>query len=812
MRYRYLHLACFVVLWVSGVAWGQTTQTPAQAIRGIIKQAAGASYEDADRLLRRAGRLAISNAKDISAKELWFIEADIARTAGRAAYNHWRRHPKNESLRYSARNAFDDAIKKYESIVGVCDEEASGIERRLGVSKAEQTDEYRKLVGFISQANYHRSWATYHLAMTHDEGVDERKLHLNDAINGFIGFTARGYRNHPIISDCFLGQALCLAELGDHFQVTELLKGITPSNAPKHLVKRLTYVAIKAYQKLPSDLGVELTASRYFDSLPDGHVWDPVDLQIALDRAAGLARLADEKLNPQFHHSFKLRLDLVGGQIYRYGEPWIGKLTDLLGDDAGVSPIVYLKQATEYFEEQRYQHAYLKAEQGLTVAGSDGEPTVIADLSFVTAASYLNLSQWRDAFQAGKRFTQKYPRDQRAAEMAKRTLNAGLNALRGQFPVSPAMLLEYLAFVETTYPMLDDVARIPWYRGRLLVDMRKFDQAIEVLSGVAIDSPVFQHAQYGIALAVLRRRQSKGDEGVSRDLAAGHRAIDAFLAHATEQPKGSDLQQVHSGMLDVAIALANAYLKQDAVDPTNALKLIDRLERWPLLGDRQLTARLAVMLDAYVIADDADSAVRIVDHLLETQSKQAVDTVAARSLASAEAMFKRRFYLMLDGQTDRRAIRSEGSRLAKMYDVLIRYFQYSDDPARQTQEIGLRRRLARVLLDSGNMSRAALQYKWLQRRVPKDSAGDVYRGLAMTLEYEAKYKEALELWRTLARSVERESSDWFEARYHVIKCHFDMGDRDQALKLFDYLRLRHAKIKDPFWEREFQQLEVKLKQ
>ena len=811
MRSRRQKVACLAAGWLlasAGAAGGaEGVDTRIERLLSEVRSAG--TLAEAEQRLRRAEKLLEIRGAKIDSTTRRFLQADIRRARGRWAAMAWRRRPTgNDALRETARKELGAAIGEYTGLVQLCEDRLDAMESRLGPGDPSRNRSWRTLRGQISRANYCEAWSHYNLGLI---AADEarRKGRFDQAVERFSSFTARGYRNHPIVADCFLGQALCHYERKQYFQVLELLKPARASNTPADIFKRMAYLLIKSAEAYGSYLAAENCAKRYFDALPASHKLDAIELGMALERAKCLGVLADPKQNPEYHKLFRGRLDAVAKAIYARGEPWRTELARVLGRNSGATPFKCLSQAQTLFKSGKFAEAAAKAGEGIAAATAETPPAVLADLRYVRAAAAVNRGKPLEAFRAAGEFLRNHPADRRAGGLCRAALRAGREALQAKPPLPRDDFLGFLAWMEKRLPTHPEAKRIPWYRARVFLDAGRLREAERALGAVPADSPVYVLAQYGLAVAAAKQaealaRRGKADpKEMARLVDGSARAVERFVASAGRR-KMSDVElQAARTVVDVAVATARRYLELPAPRPARAVAVLDRADKLAAYRGRAGRQRLALRCRAHLLAGDMAAAERAFSGLL--RSPVAADGNAPPVLASLLGPLMDPFdRLTKAGKTE--AAAGLGGRMARMQERVLRSVSASPTPAVRAQEGAARWLLAEILRKVGRHAEAAGQYEQLLPNTPKRKAGPVLRGLAICQEKSRRYASACERWQALAGGLKKKTDGWYEARYHWFWCLYQQGRRDDARKRLAYFRLQHPRIATGIWQAAFDAL------
>jgi len=806
-RHKAMGLGAAWLLAVCGAAAG--AEAIDVRIGRLLSEARSAAKDaEAEAKLRQAEKLLKEAADDTDSMTRGFLHADILRARGRRMVMAWKRNATSEALRKKASESLHEAIDEYARLVKVCEDRLDALEARLRQGDPAGNKQWQRLRGRISRANYCEAWSQYNLGLIAGSDASRRRR-LEQAIERFSSFTAAGYRDHPIVADCFLGQALCHHELKQYFRVLELLKPVRADNTPAEVFKRMTYLLIKSGQAYGTYLAAENAAKRYFDALPASHRLDAIELGMALERARCLATLADPEQNPEYHKLFRGRLDAVAKTVYSYGDPWRAELGGILGRSGGPTPFKSLSRARALFKGGKFAAAAAEAGRGIAAATKKTDPLVLADLRYARAAAIAEEGRHVQAFRAAADFLRRHPGDRRAGGLCRAALRAGREALKAEPPLPQRELLDFLAWAEKHLPAGREVKELPWHRAAVLLDAGRFREAEQALGGVAADSPVYVLAQYGLAVAAAKQAEALArDERADANAVAGllgrsAEAVARFVEAADGRKMSAVEAQAAAAVVDVGVAAARRYLELPAPAPARGLALLEKLDRLESHRARAARQRLALRARAHVLSGDAEAAGRCVWKLLG--SSAAADGAVARAFADMVGPLAERFdRLTASGKAD--AAGRLGGQVVRMQEMLLRYVKQSGDPAIRGQEAAVRAPLAEMLTKLARYAEAAAQYEWLLRNTPKQKAGAAMRGVAMCRERMGRYGPAAERWRELAKGLKKNTDGWCEARYHWMLCLYRDGSRDRARRLLEYFRLQHPEIRVGQWQAAFDAL------
>ena len=759
-----------------------------------------AAFAEAEGLLDRVGGR-------LDALTRGFLRADCLRARGRRAVMDCQRAGGRKSLRQAGRRTLQQAIEQYARLVELCEQRLDALEKRLGQREPRDDPEWRRLRGLISRANYSEAWSCYHLAFVAVDAAD-RTARLEQAIERFGSFTAREYRKHPILADCYLGQALCHHELGQHFRVLKLLAPVRADNTPPGPFRRMTYVLMQSARAYGSYLAAETAAKRYFDGRGASNELDAVELGMALERAKCLAVLADAKRNPEYHKLFAGRLAAVTDLLYARGEPWRSRLARALSAGAGAGAVASLVRARALFERGEYAAAAGEAARGLSGPASKTTPAALADLRYLRAAAEVNRREPLAAFRAAGEFLRHHPDDRRSAGLARKAILVGRQGLGATPAVGIQEFLGVLASIEKRFGAAGEFADLPWHRGAALLGAGRFAQAAETLTRIAPDSKVYAAAQYGLAMAGAKQAEALARKtGVAagsvlalRDRSSA--AVGRFVAAAEEGTLAEADAARAATVVDVGVSLAERYLDGPSPRPARALAVLDDLDRLKAWHGRAGWARGALRVRARALAGEADAAGTGLAKLLDDPA--AADTHNARALAEAVRTLSEAFDRLAG--SDAAGAARLGEQIVRARQRVVGKIERSSEPKVRARLGAERLALAEMLRRLGRHVEAVGHYEWLVRNLPKARRAAAIRGLAICHEAARRYGAAAKRWEPLARRLEKNTDGWYEARYHWTWCLYRDGRHEAARRLLAYFRLQNPKIAAAQWRTAFDAL------
>ncbi len=800
--------------WTAWFAWlaaacaasAAATGPEAQARRLIAQARAAATLDQAERALAQAKQL-IRRAK-LPRRERAFLAADAQRARGRILAAEWRRRPKNADLRQRAQKALQAALAAYEKLQAECEREADRLEAKLGDAAAGDA-RYRAACGDISRTNYAMAWTEYGLGLVAEDDA-ERARHFKNAVRRFVSFTADGYRNHPIVIDCFLGQALALEQLGRYHEAAELLTPADRDNTPPRTYAAMQLCRLRCLQAQGSHLKAEAAAKAYFDSLPAGRRLNAAELEMAVLRAQSLAQLLKTHAAPRYRERFRRRLGEVMELVRPYGAAWAERVAKAMGGVAAQGAFAHLLKTRKLFDAGQYEAALREAEQGLAAAGP-GDAAFLPDLRYAKTAAAWNLGRWLDAFRSGAEFLRLHPNDRRARRIAEIATQAGLKARAAKPPLPDSEFLLFLDLLQRALPDCPEARKAPWYRADVWLHQGRYEEAAAALAKVGPKSPIYHYALYGRALAAYKQAEAFAKE--RNDVAASaarHFLSETFrlvrrFADAAAKGLPPDERPLTGAMADIAAAAGWLWLDLPHTEPAALVDMLRRAQALPHAGEKTARQLRALFVAALALSGRVEEAARRLDDVMKNG---AADPYAANALIAVADPLEREYQRRLKG-SDPGSAKRLAEQLVQVYAALLAHVSAAQGE-HEAQEVAIRRRLAHSLLRAGRYKEAISHYEWLRARVPLAKAGDVLHGLAVALQRTGEWARAADVWRVLAQGLQPKTTDWYEAQHSLIRCLLKAGKTDAARKRLQYFKLLYPKIADAAWRAKFAALEREL--
>lgn len=805
----------------------------ASQVSGIIRAASqSGELESAKDFLDQADRLIDQFENQIHQLESALLRADVARARGRAHVAEWQRDSGQSSALRTARDHLNHALGRYEQVESAAKKETERLSRTAFENSGaglQESQFYRDAVARASRARFGIAWTHYYLGLAADDGSAVN--HLRTAVAHFETFTRKEQRDHPIIADCYLGQALCHVELAEregdprqYDRAITLLEPATRANTPADALARQTALLVWCFAAVGQNHKLHVTAERYFAGLPEDQRLDAVELNLALEWARALSRLAGASTANPYQKQYEARLGNVVEFIYPHGEPWRSQLRHAVGQGDPGSLSRYVDLARTQFVEKHYAEAMLEAERGLAAESADNmfDVGLRADLRHLRAAAAWNLRQWSVASEFAQEFVEHHPDDGRAREMTAYAVEAGLLELDSSQPgpgvngVDPHRLLRFLDGAGNAVRVPLPADEQAWYRGRVLLLLSAFTEAEEEFGKIDATSDYYLRGLQAQAMAACKRIETPSSEvdsetALRQRLDALKRTLDLVtrFTRACPPPVDAKDRPAVRGMVDVTLTAAEWSLTLPGAGQELGRTLLIQSEKLVVILDETsyrspYRGTLAVLV--FLQSGDEDAAFQRLDQLVRSADD---DPHAVRVLTRIGELLERRYDKLAQAERTE-AAQGTADRLVGVYTYLYRRLPDSTSGDTLRQQAVIRLHLADALRRTGNARTALSHYEWLRENVPTEQAADVLRGMAIAYEQTDRFDEAIASWRTLALGLGRSTDRWLEARYHLIDAHRRAGRPEHAAKLLQMFRMQHGTVESEPWRRRFDDLAYKL--
>lgn len=790
---------------------GAAGESMEEQVRELLKNAiSGDDLSAAQVLIQRACQLVES--EDIQDGDLnkGFVKVEISQTLGKIYLRNRRRSDRDEQLRKKGEAVLLAVLDEYRQLRIEAKSQATLIEKRLRWDQAQENKKWQELRGYISRANYSTAWTLYHLGLA-VRGEGRRQELLLAAIDGFEGFTEEGYRANRIVADCFVGQALCLLELGRYYDAAKLLdlNPVQLSKGDKAFFKRVMYLRIRAYRAMGASTDVVGDAKFYYDQRHKGKSLPPdkTEIEMTVEWARSLAVLARKSDQNPYWMRYRGQLNEVSRIVYSYGEPWASMVAVAVGDNDIVSPMSSLIHGRDYYAAGAYEKALAKVELGLELSDGDRQP--VADLNYLQIATLIKLGDRSKGYDAATEFVRKYRHDGRWNEIWQVAVEIGMQLHSQAGADGKPAIDELLAIADLgRFDPADDqmYARSMLYRASMLIDKGEYSQATAIAAGIdraKAGNGIYWRSVYLAALAAYR--QAEQDFADTRTRAFLDRAKEKFSEYARFAEKSDTEDDICPSMRQLGLKIAHGFISLRQPDIDAAIAMADAVEKLNCRDGDMAEGIFAVRIEASVLKGDVEMAGELIDAVI---AEQGGGVAAARALAKAGDLLEKKYALLAvsDREDDRVLANATARRLTSIYSFLLRHISKSDDAALRLQAVAVRRRLGYSLIWCGKYDEAVLQFKRVLGEVELSVSGEAVEGLGLAFEGAGDFEGAAMQWASLIQSLNKKSEKWLEANYHLIYCRIRQGRIADASKMLEFFQLRYSHLLSDQWQKKFSTL------
>jgi len=807
-------------------ASGQTAKQEGEIDALLDKAVSAATAAEAEASVREAQSCldaAIQQNKDALAAA--YLQAEITRTQGKLHLAAWRQNRSDDALRQQAEEVLSDAYGQFRQAANLLREERQTRPDGKAV-KPRPTARHGRLEEYNLRLQHALAWTEYELGLVTTD-AHLRRRRFTDAVRRFAShFTATTYRSEPVLAHCFLGQALCLLELGQHAEAINLLKPAKNTNTRLDIYRQMVEVRIRAYQEMNDHKGASQVAWDYLLTRPVTRR-EAADWRIALTCARSLCTVLAAGPDSQLQARYRISLESLAGDVASAGEPWRSELDATLKDARIDSPLARLSRARWRFSTGDYTAALAEAEQALAAGSRAGGPqeAYLADLRFVQAAALWELGRWLEAHRTAAAFLKQHPADPREDRMAQCALQAGLNALKAQPPMEIAEFMRFVGSAATrpaatnpvgsgpaatTAPAQTVGAEAAFHGGSVLFEQGRYSEAEQLFQAVPLGSPFYLRAQYGLALSGWRQLEGKtiaaSRPAQAKDpTTATLAALTRFFQAAHQELRDED-RPTAGPAVELATLVVKHLIEREPPDLPHAARLLENIESLPQTKSRNDRLLLALRVEIAVLAANPDPASPIVQFIIQkrptTEDLTGVLTHVSKSI-------NRRCQGLTSRQRNDEATRLRNALLDVYRNLLTQMTAGQGSHIRQ-HEAAIRGQFARMLHEVGLHSEAVTHYRWLEKNAPRTMSAETLRGFALACEESGQHDPAVAIWGRLSKSLPPHTEAWYEARYHQIDCYHRAGLSDHARKLLDYFLLQNPEIKVEVWRQKFEDLRQKL--
>ncbi len=786
----------FFICAAAGGAFAQS-----EDINSLLAQAkTSKTLSQAQELITRA-RQTLESQTGISQLDRDFFRADINRTAGRIYVTAWQIEPENEQNKIKAEKNLLNAISFYEQLHETIEQQVSSYRAKYRRAALAENAKWRELVGQLSRTNYAIAWTSYSLALIQDN-TSRKNHYLDRAIELFSNFTNSGYQANPILADCFLGHAFCLYEKEHYYDASRLLDeyAITPENTEWPIFKQITYLRIKIYKKLGSNIMIETVAGQYFDRLEKGSRYDFLELNMAIERVRALSWLAaaPQQVNP-YRQSYHRRLEVFSSGLYPYGTSVTSRLAQAMEKAGLVTPLTALRAARQAVTDENFALAAEKATEGLAADGDFTTEQILSDLRYIRAVAYLRLANIEMTFQSAAEFITEHPGDKRAPNVAKVAMQSGIEAVKkNDYLVE--RFLQVLDTIENVYDQQEDIITdVRWYRAATFLHDHSYAQALAALQEVSPGSRFYLDALYGRALA--NYKLASLDDFTRPDTQQKLRAAAISVSEFATAVKKSFVEspKLCDRLAEVALASAKALVKLEPPDTESAIQIAETIERLSCRASYFDDNILALRLWVSAKVGDMEK----LDQLLTALKTRAIssDTLIDSLYNSAR---------ILRDRLDEQDMQDQCGHIVQLYRMARDLTAQSDNAKLRAQTVKAEQLLADALLDCGRYEEAADRYKLVEASMGENTTADVIEGLAIAQQKMSDFAAAAQNWTRLARATKKLTPKWYEANYNEIFCVYRSGNKAQANNMLNMFRARYDFEAVPQWQDKFTELQAEI--
>ncbi len=789
------------------LALAAATPDEAQAILDVVEQQV---------IARDAGSDGLSAA---------FLLADITQARGKVLVNFILNG--RQQMAEQAGEYLTDSIKACEQLSRQADDAAKKIVQGLGQAGAVRSERYQRFMGMTSRGDYSIGWSRYYLGLI-AEDPDKRDEQFSRALERFEGFIAPGYRNNPLVADVFFGAGLCLYEMGAYPQLRSLLDEdvIRPDNTPRREFAKITRLRVRNYHAMGMHYFAALAAGYYLDSLSqwgqtNGQL-GAADLSIFYSHVRALARSAVESKGPGIQEKSRAELSELTGDILLSQDPRRFAILGIFREVGYASPGVVLYEAKEAFDARQYETSLAKL---ASLEEKDTDPRWQREVMYLKVLCTLKLGKQDQAVLVYLDFIRNFTDDQRAGDLVRAVVSAGLEAVRQGG-------LSLLPDVEA---VLDDFSRrFPeavderlWYRALLSVYLNRGERALESLKQISDTGPYAVRAKY--LLGYVRFEQltaqtaenpstvvfgtSGGDGWFVRRVEYDRQNLDTICELLTAFCEQYDSEHIEQNICQGAYRLGIAYLRFRSLDTIDApFTVKERLlfTRLAALGCVDGEGEDVFDVDLLTAAGAGDP--QKFDTLIKSREKWTPQMllIAAKaaqylldSVLGNNAGFENNFGLHKETPADDPQVFPA---VKRFYETAIRQAKLVPD---EKNPVSLLLTVARGYRRMGQ-DRRALD---LLKKIEDKTTGPEKLGASMeaTLAFDrlGQYEKARQYWRYLTRTC-KPGTDGFCFAYHrLIAGYFAQEDDEQGSKLLTYYKLRYWQSTPENWQRRFAAFEQK---
>ena len=226
-----------------------------------------------------------------------------------------------------------------------------------------------------------------------------------------------------------------------------------------------------------------------------------------------------------------------------------------------------------------------------------------------------------------------------------------------------------------------------------------------------------------------------------------------------------------------------------------------------MIGGDPDTAGVAagLMVEALVALGRADEALAHLDALLQAGDNRNKAHALSLLLPPLESAISE----AAKGK-DAPRLKELRGRARGAYEVLVRHYENHPD-AGANSALALKRRLAAICLDMGDIAAAGALYEQLAAATRAETTADVLRGLGLCRAKQGRYGAALSSWRSLAAGLPKRTPEWYEARYYTLLCLWESGQLERARRSLAQLVILYPDLGGEKWRPMYLALQARMR-
>jgi len=600
----------------------------------------------------------------------------------------------------------------------------------------------------------------------------------------------------PLTWNARIDAIACARLLGDLTDATRRVDAILTADppVPVALAARAEQVRIALAAGKPDEALKLIQQGREIGGMADPDLdYAILETFIALWQAAAKQQDSDDAKKWQDQAAKMVRLiELV------HGPYWLRRADTLLAQSAGESDTgnveLLVRAAENLYLRGDLDEAVARYDQAARLEKKARRSDQAFDLWFKAAAIEHQRLQREEAmlrFRDLARTLPDQPRAPRAHLLA--ILNASVLASEADPPDTgryEALLQEHL----NMWPSGSGSDQARWWLGRLCEHRKQWQHALAAFTKISPEFPQYEDAFRAIVRcwrAQLSEKAAAGQLSKDDTTAAARWFENVILGPERRLPE--QFSQVQREAAVAAAEIRLTYTKNGFASARNLLQAAlkgadDAPERWR--SEAQML--LVVALAGQGQRDDALQLLRQVsggDPTRMLQMTTALRDLTQRAPATARRDLAR---LQLEAADLASSARDQLSATGKRQLDLCR---------------------GEALAAAGLTDRALALYKQLASAHPDDGEiQEAYAALLLDAKDRDSLEEALKQWHVVAHRSQPESDRWYRAKYGLAETHYELGNKQRAISLIQYLETLHPELGGDELRAKFEDLLTRCKQ